>query len=119
MKINDEYDGKWNKPVEVVCYNNLTIFETRSEARQFYTTALNMSEGSEKERYVNIVVDLITTDSRMVHDKVNSEPLILKIGKYVNGKYQMLRKCETLIAYSDYLRSRQGETTQNDMKMSL
>lgn len=115
----DKNVTKWYMPVEVICYNRLHLFETRKEAREFYMKAVNMCEGSEKERYVNIVLDLITTDDKMVHDKADKEPIIQEMGRHINGEYQMIKEWETLIAYSDYLESRQEETTENDMGMSL
>ena len=111
--------SKWDMPVEVVCGNRLDLFETRMEAKEFYTEAMNMCEGFAKERCANVVTALITTDDKMVHDKADKEPIIQEMGRHVNGEYQMIKEWETLIAYSDYLESRQEETTENDMGMSL
>ena len=117
MKKENKNVSKWDMPVEVVCGNRLDLFETRTEAKEFYMEAMNMCEGSAKERYANVVTALITTDDKMVHDKADKEPIIQEMGRHVNGEYQMIKEWETLIAYSDYLESQ--KEVDNDYGMGL
>lgn len=41
------------------CYNTLDVFTSRENAKKFYTECFYCSEGSEHERYANILVDLM------------------------------------------------------------
>ena len=46
------------KTVTVICYGKTQIWDSREEAKAFYLDAIANSEGSEKERYTNIFLDL-------------------------------------------------------------
>lgn len=45
--------------VYVVCYNDLEIWESRKAAQDFYALGVQSCEGAEKERYVNVFMDLM------------------------------------------------------------
>lgn len=44
--------------VVVVCYNIADLWATRKAAMDFYTEGIYACEGSERDRYVNVVLDL-------------------------------------------------------------
>jgi hypothetical protein len=46
------------KLIRVVCYNQLEFWHSRERAMCFYREAIRNSEGSEQERYLNILWDL-------------------------------------------------------------
>lgn len=45
--------------VKTICYGKEECFETREEALQFFCKCAAWSDGAEKERYMNIVLDLL------------------------------------------------------------
>lgn len=51
MKLKDD-------KVTVICYGKEEIWDSRYEAIEFYTDAMYGSDGSERDRYVNILGDL-------------------------------------------------------------
>ncbi len=54
---------KYNDKVYVVCYNSLDVFNSKKEAKDFYSTCYYMSEGAEHERYASILADLNFCDT--------------------------------------------------------
>lgn len=44
--------------VKTICYNQERTFDDRQEAVEFYEDCLMNSEGSERERYLEILIDL-------------------------------------------------------------
>lgn len=44
--------------VVTVCYNKAELWESRRDARNFYSEGIRYSEGAERDRYVNIICDL-------------------------------------------------------------
>lgn len=46
------------KTVTVICYGKTQVWDSREEAKAFYLDAIANSDGSEKERYTNIFLDL-------------------------------------------------------------
>lgn len=46
------------KAVTVICYGKTQVWDSREEAKAFYLDAIANSDGSEKERYTNIFLDL-------------------------------------------------------------
>lgn len=61
MKINSEC-------IKIVCYGTPTLWKNREDAINYYADGLTFSEGSERERYANIVSDLRNTDSKFIQD---------------------------------------------------
>ena len=47
------------KNVYCACYNRLSVFTSKENAKKFFTECFYCSEGSEHERYANILVDLM------------------------------------------------------------
>lgn len=47
------------KNVYCACYNTLHVFNSKEKAKEFFTMCFYGSEGSEHERYANILVDLM------------------------------------------------------------
>lgn len=46
------------KPVTVICYGKEEVWNSRNEAKDFYLDSIINSEGSERDRYVNIYLGL-------------------------------------------------------------
>lgn len=44
--------------VYTICYNALDVFNSKKEAKEFYSSCYYMSEGAEHERYASILVNL-------------------------------------------------------------
>lgn len=42
-----------------VCYNQATVWQSRSMASEFYLEAMCACEGAERERYTNVLLDLM------------------------------------------------------------
>ena len=61
------------KNVYCVCYNNLDIFKNKELAIKFFSQCYYGSEGSEHDRYGNILVDLMFSDigKDNVSDEIN------------------------------------------------
>lgn len=73
------------RPVDTICYNELTTFETRKLATDFYLRCMSCSEGSERDRYTNLYLGLTQTNDKMVHDgecEYYEQPTFYKVGKY-------------------------------------
>jgi len=49
---------KYNDKIYTVCYDTLDVFNSKEEAKKFYSECYYMSEGAEHERYASILVDL-------------------------------------------------------------
>ncbi len=47
------------KSVKVICYGEEKIWSSRKEAIEFYLEGISYCEGSERDRYINIYLDLI------------------------------------------------------------
>ena len=54
--------------VKVLNYGEIKEFKTREKALKFYTECMLATEGAEKERYANIVGDLIETNNDFIYD---------------------------------------------------
>lgn len=44
--------------IEVICYGKSRFYEKRTDAIRFFKECADCSEGSERERYLNILMDL-------------------------------------------------------------
>ncbi len=49
---------KYNDKIYTVCYDTLDVFNSKEDAKRFYSECYYMSEGAEHERYASILVDL-------------------------------------------------------------
>lgn len=54
--------------VEVFCYGKIRRFNSRQQAINFYKICQENSEGAERERYTNILCDLLWTTEKVVYD---------------------------------------------------
>ena len=54
MVRNMNYNGN----IYTICYDTLNIFNSKADAKKFYSECYHMSEGAEQERYASILVDL-------------------------------------------------------------
>ena len=59
------------KYVYAVCYNTLNVFKNKDLAKKFFLKCACCSEGAEKERYNNILVDFMFCDIGL--DNVSNE----------------------------------------------
>ena len=50
--------AKHNDQVTVVCYGEEKVWESRAEAEAFYLEAMLACEGAERDRYMNIYIEL-------------------------------------------------------------
>ena len=71
---------KYNDKIYTVCYDTLDVFNSKEDAKKFYSECYYMSEGAEHERYASILVDLnfsnlgkdnVSTDCREIKIKNN------------------------------------------------
>lgn len=53
-----DYKYRYSSKVYTVCHDILRIFNTKDDAKKFYSDCYYMSEGAEHERYASILVDL-------------------------------------------------------------
>ena len=47
---------RYNNKIYTVCYDTLDVFNTKEEAKKFYSECYYMSEGAEQERYASILI---------------------------------------------------------------
>ena len=55
--------------VVVVCYNQAEVWKSREMAAAYYLEAMCACEGAEKERYTDVLLDLMAGKT-VCHDKV-------------------------------------------------
>lgn len=67
--------------VKVLCYGKIHEFENRQKAIKFFRECQLMSEGAERERYSNILGDLMFTKSNFVYDYEDEYELYKKKGE--------------------------------------
>ncbi len=53
-----------DKIIATGCYNRLDIWKDKKDALTFYKECASFSDGSEKERYTNIILDLMEENSK-------------------------------------------------------
>ena len=53
----------------VVCYNQAEVWKSRTEAAAFYLEGMCACEGAEKERYTDVLIDLMAGKA-VAHDGV-------------------------------------------------
>ena len=52
-----------------VCYNQATVWQSRSMAAQFYLEAMCCSEGCERDRYTDVLLEIMAGNA-ICHDGV-------------------------------------------------
>ena len=57
--------------VYTICYDTLDVFNTKEDAKKFYTTCFYSSEGAEQQRYASILVGL--NFRNIAYDNVSSD----------------------------------------------
>ena len=62
---------KYRDNAYTVCYDSLSVFKSKENAKKFYSECYQMSEGAEHERYASILVDL--NFSNVGKDNVSSD----------------------------------------------
>ena len=66
--------------VKVLCYGQVTKYKDRMDAIKEFRECVANSEGSEKERYANILLDLLCTSKNFVYDFEDEYELYLAKG---------------------------------------
>ena len=67
------------KLIRIVCYNHLEFWHSRKMAMDFYRKAIRNSEGSERDRYLNILWDLEDGEMLCVDSVGCTNPIKLNI----------------------------------------
>lgn len=67
--------------VKVLCYGQVTEYKDRAEAIKKLKECMACSEGSELERYTNILCDLLWTSKSFVYDYEDEYEMYLKSKK--------------------------------------
>ena len=62
---------KYRDNAYTVCYDSLSVFKSKENAKKFYSECYQMSEGAEHQRYASILVDL--NFSNVGKDNVSSD----------------------------------------------
>ena len=71
--------------IYTICYDCLDVFNSKEDAKKFYSECYYMSEGAEHDRYASILVDLnfsnigkdnVSTDCREIKIKTNDDEYI-------------------------------------------
>ena len=92
--------------VYVICCESLDIFKNKKEAEKFYKICSLSSEGAERERYMNVLVNidnkLITDDSTIFCNKINIQTNDKK--KFINYNVDFLPIKETINRYETILK---------------
>lgn len=58
--MKTEISKEVNEEITTICYGHIDKWESRAEAIKYFYECALCSEGSEKERYVNIMMGLMT-----------------------------------------------------------
>ena len=88
--------------ITIICYNMIEYWEKRENALKFYDEAARFCEGSERDRYLNIVWDLedgkdICTDIVSFHKYTDKE-----IEKYLEMGFLQKKKIDNPNGTRDY-----------------
>lgn len=87
---------KCTDKIYTVCYDTLYVFDSKKEAKEYFSECYYMSEGAEHNRYASILVDLnfsnlgkdnVSRDCREINIKMNSsadECLKVNLNKYLS-----------------------------------
>lgn len=59
MASKKELTKKSKEDITTICYGHIDKWENRAEAVKYFYECALMSEGAEKERYVNIMMELM------------------------------------------------------------
>lgn len=115
--ITQEYSKNINmlKPVDVICYNDITHFARRITAMNFYENCMINSEGSERERYTNVYLSLKNSTNKLVCDEIDlyEEPMIYSVKKFNGHHLEKLEDLPTAMSYQDYLEYQNSKEKQD------
>ena len=64
--------------VKVLCYGKIKEYADRKQAIEYFRQCQNSSEGAERERYTNILCNLLWTTKDIVYDYEDEYELYLK-----------------------------------------
>lgn len=74
--------------IYTVCYDTLDVFNTKEEARKFYSDCYYNSEGAEHERYANILIDLNFCDIGKDNISKDCREIAIKIS---DGEFEFIK----------------------------
>lgn len=109
-KTGNDVDSKskWDRPVDVICGEDLTAFPTRKIARDFFFEGMCATEGSERDRYTAIFIGLEETDAKMVHDGEAWEdnPCIRSVSHFKGDHIGDRKQFDKPTTYNSYVDSK-------------
>ena len=71
---------------------------------------MQCSEGAERDRYVNIYMDLISTKKKLVHDQDDyffPEPTFYRVKKFVGNHAEVIDELPRNMTYKEYIKFKQ------------
>ena len=73
---------KYRDNAYTVCYDSLSVFKSKENAKKFYSECYQMSEGAEHERYASILVDLNFSNIGRDNVSYDCREISIKVGDY-------------------------------------
>ena len=95
---------RYNNKIYTVCYDTLDVFNTKEEAKKFYSECYYMSEGAEQERYASILIDLNFSNLGKDHVSTNCREIAIKLeskDEFLNIKINDYLSIDDTIKYFD------------------
>ena len=68
---------------------------------------MQCSEGAERDRYVNIYMDLVSTNKKLVHDQDDyfcPNPTFDRVKKFVGNHAEVIDELPKAITYNEYIK---------------
>ena len=93
--------------VYTICYNRLTIYPNRKKAIDFFLDCMYCSEGSERDRYTNVYLDLLNPQCYVAKDDYyDDNPTIFSVGLYRPEfhDYEKIKDYKDGIKFKDFLK---------------
>lgn len=72
---------------------------------------MQCSDGAERDRYVNIYMDLISTKKKLVHDQDDyffPEPTFHKVEKFIGDHAEIIDKLPRAMTYKEYIKYKES-----------
>lgn len=102
--------------VNVICYDTLIKYPTRKKAIDFYFRCMQCSEGAERDRYVNIYMDLVSTNKKLVHDQDDyffPEPTFYRVKEFVGNHAEVIDDLPRNMTFKEYLKYKESTYVQD------
>lgn len=72
---------------------------------------MQCSEGAERDRYVNIYIDLVSTNKKLVHDQDDyfcPNPKFYRVEKFVSNHAEIIDELPKAMTYNEYLKYKEN-----------